>query len=48
VNERLQAQPVCDFDGAIGTVIVDEDADVDQFGQLPHRGFQRLFRVVRG
>jgi len=39
---------VSDFDSAIGTVVVDENANIDQVGQFPYRRFQRLFRVVSG
>ena len=48
MGERLQAEPVRDFEGAIGAVVVDENANVDQVGQLPHRRFQCFFRVVSG
>ncbi len=48
VDEGLQAEAVRDFEGAIGTVIVDENADIDQVGQFPYRRFQRFFRVVSG
>ncbi len=48
MNEELQSELVRDFDGAIGTMIVDENADIDQVGQFPYRRFQRLLRVVSG
>src|ERR1019366_3132550 len=48
VDKRLQTEPVRDFESAIGTVVVDQNADIDQVGQVPNRRFQRLLRVVRG
>src|SRR5208337_2138922 len=45
VDEGRQAQPTRDFDSAIGTVVVDENADIDQVGQFPYRSFQRPFRI---
>src|SRR5579863_9510751 len=44
----LQAETVCQIDGAVGTVVVDQDADVDQVGQIGHRGFKSHLRVVGG
>jgi hypothetical protein len=48
VDEVVQAESLRDLDCVIGAVIVHEDAGIHGVGQLPHRRFQRLFRVIGG
>ena len=46
--EDVQAQALGEIDRGVGTVVVDEDADVDQIGEFADRDFERLLRVVSG
>ena len=48
VDVVLQAESMRDFDSAVGAVVIHQDPDIHQVGQLPYRYFQRLFRVVGG
>ena len=48
VGEALQAELTRNFKSTVGAVVVDENADIDQAGQFPHRRCQRFFRVVSG
>ena len=48
VNEHVQPQLLGDFDGAIGAVIVHQDADIHQIRKLADGGFQRLLGVICG
>ena len=46
--EDKKTQAMSDIDGLIPAVIVHENADIDKFGQFPHRRFECLLRVVCG
>ena len=46
VHKKLQAQLLGDLDRAVGTVIVHQNADIHQFGQLRHGRGQGLLRVI--
>src|SRR5450755_4091378 len=48
VLEDVQAKAVGQVDGVVGTVVVDEDADVDEAGQFSYGDFESLFRIVGG
>ena len=48
VLEDIQAQLPGEIDGVVGTVVVHQNADVDQVGQFSHRDLQSFLRVVSG
>ena len=48
VLEDLQAEAAREIDSLVGAVIIHEDADIDQVGQLSDGDLEGLLRVVSG
>jgi len=48
VLEDQQAELAGEIDSVVGTVVVDQDADVDQVGQLSDGDLEGLLRIVGG
>src|SRR5271168_893706 len=48
VLEELQPQLLRDLNGAVGTVVIHQDANVHQIRHLAHGSLERLLRVVSG
>ena len=48
MHKELQSQSLGNFHGAVGAVIVHQNADVHQFGQFRDGRCQGLLRVIRG
>jgi hypothetical protein len=48
VLEDEQAEFARDIDGLVAAVVVDEDADIDEFRQFTYRDLQGLLRIVGG
>jgi hypothetical protein len=46
--KNLEAKPARDIHGAVGTVIVHENADIHEIRHFAHRDFKGLFCVISG
>src|SRR5579862_8269660 len=48
VLEDVQTETAGNIDGLIGTAVIDQDADVNEFGKFSDGRFESLLRVVSG